>query len=130
MKCFFLRGAPGAGKSTLAAELAEKYNGVVCEADQYFYHNSKYQFDATKLGPAHQYCRNQFENCLQSRQNVIVSNTSVKRADRKFYQEKALAAGYQFFSIVVENLGSKDIHNVPPEKVQQMRDVLKNNIDL
>jgi len=35
------------------------------------------------------------------------------------------------FSVVVENLfGNSNIHGVPTDKVQSMRDKLRNNLDL
>mgnify|MGYP003397063022 FL=1 len=43
-----VRGIPGSGKSTFAAEISRETGLFVFESDEYFIRNGVYQFDAGK----------------------------------------------------------------------------------
>ena len=126
-----VRGLPGAGKSTFAETYATvlQRSGVVVkgpfEADQFFNNpqTGKYEFDASKLGAAHQACFNNVELCLhQNAECVIVSNTFTTERELKPYIELATKLNYQVTSLVVENRhGNKSIHDVPDEAMDKMR---------
>lgn len=120
---YLIRGVPGSGKSTLAKEFFE--NDLVSyrfEADTYFEEDGLYEFDVTKLKDAHEWCQNSTEKALKKGFNVAVSNTSTTEKEVVVYQQIAELTGSKFVSIIVENRnGTKNIHNVPEEKIQQMK---------
>mgnify|MGYP000391811624 CR=1 FL=1 len=76
-----VRGLPGSGKSTFANTITNEFS--VCEADKFFYDKEgNYNFDATKLTNAHQWCREQVEIRMKDNQanyqfypHIVVSNT-------------------------------------------------------
>lgn len=120
---YLIRGVPGSGKSTLAAEL--KFCGVVdavFEADDAFHTKDGYVFDASGLKQAHHYCQQNTKTCLADGYSVAVSNTSTTEKEVETYQQIAKEYGVRFVSPIVENrAGTNNIHNVPEEKIQQMK---------
>ena len=120
-KLILLRGLPGAGKSTLA----KTFEGARhFEADMYFLdENSNYNFDATKLRSAHEWCRNNVENTMSFGKDVVVSNTFTQKWEMDAYYELAEKYGYMVFALVVENRhGGVNTHGVPEDKLQAMKD--------
>ena len=119
---FLLRGLPGAGKSTLAKSLNNSYY----EADAYFQRglNDVYQFDASKLKQAHEWCRDLvWMDMLKNEPKIVVSNTFTQEWEMKPYFELAEKHEYRVYSIIVENRhGGVNQHGVPEEKLQQMAD--------
>jgi predicted kinase len=120
---YLIRGVPGSGKSTLAAEL--KFCGVVdavFEADDAFLTNNGYVFDPSGLQWAHHCCQQNTKYCLADGYSVAVSNTSTTEKEVETYQKIAKDFGVRFVSLIVENRqGTTNKHNVPEEKIQQMR---------
>lgn len=123
-----LRGIPGAGKSTFANLIWSKY--VICEADKYFYdEEGNYNFDATKLGEAHQWCQWQVEQMMKDNEvnkqyypEIVVSNTSTTEKELEPYLKLADKYGYNVVSLIVENRHSGvSKHNVPQETIDKMR---------
>ena len=125
-----LRGVPGAGKSTVANSIWNEY--AVCEADKYF-HNTEtgaYEFDVTKLKDAHEWCRSQVEIRMKDNQvnpqfypEIVVSNTFTQEWEMQAYFDLAKQYDYQVVSLIVENRhGGENVHGVPADKVQAMRD--------
>ena len=118
-----IRGIPGSGKSTTARKMKEKNPEYIhIEADMFFMRDGVYVFDASKLGAAHAWCQARTEAELRAGKTVIVSNT--------FTTIKELLP---YFQIADRVLGTnpvvhtchgefENIHGVPPEKVNQMRD--------
>ena len=119
------RGIPGSGKSTFAKTLG----GIHIEADQYFVDgDGNYNFDGSKIKLAHEYCRSQTEAWMKTDgtqvnvDKIVVSNTFTQFWEMEPYFELAEKYGYKTFSIVVENRhGGVNQHNVPEEKVEQMK---------
>ena len=102
------RGIPGSGKSTFAKTLG----GIHIEADQYFVDaDGNYNFDGSKIKNAHAWCLASVKtNMAADRDKIVVSNT--------FTQEY----GYKTFTIIVENRhGNTNEHNVPEDKIEQMK---------
>jgi hypothetical protein len=122
---YLVRGCPGSGKSTLAKTISP----IIVEADQYFVDgDGNYNFDGSKIKLAHEYCRAQTEAWMQTKgdqvnvDKIVVSNTFTQEWELQPYYELAIKYGYYVTCIVVENRhGNKSIHNVPEEKVEQMK---------
>ena len=123
-----LRGLPGSGKSTLAHLITNEFS--ICEADKFFTDKAgNYNFDATKLSQAHKWCREQVEIRMSDNQmneqfypKIVVSNTFTKEWEMSEYYDLAKKYGYKVFSTIVENRhGGVNQHNVPAEKLEQMK---------
>jgi predicted kinase len=116
---FLLRGLPGSGKSTLA----ESIDGLHFEADQFFIDNGEYRFDSAKLRDAHNWCRHSVMDVMkEGHPKVIVSNTFTQEWEMEPYYLLAEELGYQVFSIIVENRhGGKNLHGVPQESLDKMK---------
>jgi predicted kinase len=123
-----LRGLPGSGKSSFANFIWQ--SGVIFEADQYFYDNEgNYNFDATKLGAAHKDCQSRVEQAMKDHEEnpqyypeIVVSNTSTTEKELQPYIDLANKHDYKVVSLIVENRhGNKSVHNVPDEKLEQMK---------
>ena len=125
-----LRGVPGAGKSTFANHMWS--NGVIFEADKFFIdEDGNYKFDGAKLKSAHEWCRAQVQAAMEQNHltagqhypEIVVSNTFTQEWEMEAYFELAKQFQYEVVSLIVENRhGGKNVHGVPDEKVQQMRD--------
>ncbi len=121
---YLIRGVPGCGKTTFAEQL--KRNNVVVqvlEADKYFIDEGEYKFDASKLREAHEWCQSRAKLYLLGGDSIAVANTSTTEKEVAVYQRIAELTGANFVSIIVENRNNTgNIHNVPAEKIQQMKD--------
>jgi predicted kinase len=119
------RGIPGSGKSTFAKTLG----GIHIEADQYFVDaDGNYNFDGSKIKLAHEYCKGQTEAWMKTDgtqvnvDRIVVSNTFTQEWEMTPYFELAKEFGYKIFSIIIENRhGNKNEHNVPEDKIEQMK---------
>ena len=125
---FLVRGLPGSGKSTFANAIWNEY--AVCEADKFFYDKEgNYNFDPSKLKDAHAWCKNEVEIRMKDRQlnqqfypEIAVSNTFTQEWEMKDYFDLAEKYGYKVVSLIVENRhGSKNLHGVPDEKIEIMK---------
>jgi predicted kinase len=114
------RGIPGSGKSTFAKTLG----GIHIEADQYFVDaDGNYNFDGSKIKNAHAWCLDKVKtNMAVGRDKIVVSNTFTQEWEFQPYLELAKEYGYKTFTIIVENRhGNTNEHNVPEDKIQQMK---------
>jgi predicted kinase len=140
-KLIILRSAPGGGKSTYARRVKAKMKGLygisvaVCSADDYFVKNGTYTFDRTKLGRAHEYCREQAHKAMiHNAPYVLLDNTNVKRNDFSEYIRMAQEFGYQTIEKIfgldatLDELVKRGTHNVPREKVELMARKLVDSI--
>ena len=121
---YLIRGVPGCGKTTFAEQF--KRNNVVVqvlEADKYFIDGQgKYNFDPSKLHEAHEWCQSRAKLYLLEGYSVAVANTSTTEKEVAIYQQIAELTGANFVSIIVENRNNtENIHNVPAEKIKQMK---------
>lgn len=118
---YLIRGLPGSGKSTLALKLASKFNCPYYEADMYFINDSKYLFNAAALYHAHKWCMKNVFTHMQENESVIVSNTFTTYKEMKPYLKKAKSLYYRV--VVIECSGQfENIHDVPEETIQRMKD--------
>ena len=116
-----IRGAPGSGKSTMAAKLIDNdIAKVVLEADDYFSNGGAYKFDASKLGEAHADCQSKVRHFLGLGLETIVSNTSTTWKEIRPYLDIARAMGAHV-TIITMKTQFQNIHGVPDEKVEIMR---------
>lgn len=118
---YIVRGIPGSGKTTFAKQLTAN----VFEADHYFYDNDgNYNFIPSEIKEAHKECQQFVGFAMESGiQKIAVSNTFTQEWEMEPYFELAKEHGYTVFRIVVENIhGGKNIHNVPDDKIKQMKE--------
>ncbi len=123
-----LRGLPGSGKSTLGNVILQLPNNnpqEVLSADDFFVNNEgEYIFDGTKLKEAHNYC--QFRCSERMRQQIVrivVANTFTEDWEMKPYFEMAERYNYRVHTLIVENRHeSENVHEVPEDKLQKMKD--------
>ena len=125
---FLVRGLPGSGKTSFASHIWNDY--AVCEADKFFYDKEgNYNFDGSKLKEAHAWCKNEVEIRMQDHQNnqqyypeIAVSNTFTQEWEMEDYFKLAEKYGWKVVSLIVENRhGGKNLHGVPDDKLEIMR---------
>ena len=126
---FLVRGLPGSGKTSFASAIWNDY--AVCEADKFFYDKEgNYNFDPSKLKEAHSWCKNEVESRMIEHQNnqqyypeIAVSNTFTQEWEMEDYFKLAEKYEYKVVSLILENRhGSQNVHGVPDEKLQIMKD--------
>ena len=113
-----IRGLPGSGKTTLAKNMEGFYH---VEADMFFVQtNGKYVFSPQKLGIAHDWCQLKAAQALERGENVVVSNTFVKKWELQPYLKMAEKLGADV-EIITAKGEFKNEHNVPDAVLQRMR---------
>lgn len=125
---YILRGIPGCGKSELAETLADNFAMaglkviIACADDFFITEEGDYEFDASRLGEAHNLCKLTVETAMDANFDAIfVSNTSTTQKELNPYLEMAKAYDYRVISLVVENRhGNSNIHEVPENSLKRM----------
>ena len=126
---FLVRGLPGSGKTSFASAIWNDY--AVFEADKFSYDKEgNYNFDPSKLKEAHAWCKNEVESRMIEHQNnqqyypeIAVSNTFTQEWEMEDYFKLAEKYEYKVVSLILENRhGSQNVHGVPDEKLQIMKD--------
>jgi predicted kinase len=121
---YLIRGVPGAGKSTFANNLLRSgvVDTIACADDYMIDGNGRYSFNPTNLHFAHRQCYAKAKISLIRGDNVAVANTNVTEWEVEKYVKLTEECGANLVSIIVENRhGSFNIHGVPDEKIQQMK---------
>lgn len=120
MRLVILRGVPGSGKSTLAR--SKPYRDYMhFEADMFFEAEGIYCYDPSRVKEAHEWCFAQVEKALLAGDDVVVSNTFTRLSEFAPYVWFAEFIGAEV-EVIECNGNYKNIHNVPEEVVQRMRD--------
>lgn len=123
-----LRGIPGSGKSTLGEVILncpQSTTNMVLSADDLFTDSSgNYNFDSSRIKEAHNLCQ---QKCAEKMKlglyKIVVANTFTQEWEMTPYYEMAERYKYRVHSIIVENRhNSINVHNVPEEKLLQMKD--------
>jgi predicted kinase len=118
MKLFLIRGLPGSGKSTIAKALGIRH----FEADMFFLGSDEvYKYDASKIKAAHEWCQQSTYAELANGKSAVVSNTFTRRAEMLPYIEMAKEFGI-VPNIMTANGDFENVHGVPEEVLQKMRD--------
>ncbi len=124
-----LRGLPGSGKSTLGEVIlytpSSNNTNYVLSADDFFVdEKGNYNFDSTKLKEAHNQCKLKCAERMKLQlSKIVVANTFTQEWEMEPYFEIAERYHYRVHTIIVENRhGNKNIHEVPEDKVQIMKD--------
>lgn len=103
----------------------------VYSADDFFEDvHGNYNFDASKLREAHAMCQKNTELAMAKAvkneyefEKIFVANTFTRKWEMDVYYELAEKYGFKVYSIIVENRhGSSNMHEVPEEQVQRMKD--------
>ena len=122
-----LRGLPGSGKTTLAKiilQLRSTDEPEILSADDFFEDKEgDYNFDPTKLKEAHNYCQFRCsERMRQQKAKIVVANTFTQEWEMEEYFKMAERYNYRVHTVIVENRhGNENIHGVPEDKLQQMK---------
>jgi len=130
---FLLRGLPGAGKTTVGNLLSEHGKYPVISADMYFEDlEGNYNFNINEVKDAHKWCRKCVIVMMQNEildlpsdydyNKIFVANTFTEEWEMEEYFKLAEIYDYQVVTMIIENRhGSKNIHNVPDETIEKMR---------
>jgi tRNA uridine 5-carbamoylmethylation protein Kti12 len=122
-----LRGIPGSGKTTLGKSIlrcVSTDDPDVISADDYFMDsNGNYNFDALKIKEAHNDCQQRCANKMKNEfSKIVIANTFTQEWEMEKYYEMAERYNYRVHSVIVENRhGGVNIHNVPDEKINEMK---------
>jgi len=121
-KLYIIRGIPGSGKTTMANEMIAKNPKLKhFEADMFFEKDGQYKFNPGKIKDAHQWCQKEVRSALREGFSVIVSNTFTKIWEMVAYIQMAKENGASVRVLTLDG-GYQNVHGVPKEKVQEMRD--------
>lgn len=127
-----LKGISGSGKSTFANIISHPKS--ICSADDYFTdEDGNYNFDATKLGWAHQYCKNKFDDAVRNPnvKYIVVDNTNCNPSDYRYYEIQAKEWGLRVMYVVLEKRhDNENCHGVPESSLQRQYDNLKVDLKL
>jgi hypothetical protein len=119
---WLIRGVPGSGKTAVAEKMTSS-RGEMIAADDFFIENGTYNFDPSKLGRAHAWCKHRTEEEMKDgKATICIHNTFTQPWEMVEYYALAAKHGYMVFSIVVENRhGGESEHGVPQNAINKMK---------
>lgn len=138
-KLILMRGLPGSGKSTEAAQLAKEINATVFTTDEFFMENGEYKFDASLLSKAHAWNYRRTVDAMYADKNVIVDNTNTQAWEMKAYVQKAKELEYDIELVEaskapwawdVKECANKNTHKVPLDAIQRMFNRFQRNLTI
>ena len=115
-----IRGLPNSGKTFTANLLCDNCYA----ADDFFYKNGHYIFDAEFLGVAHERCYSNVKKDMENGvEKIAVHNTLTTEKELKPYFDLAQDFNYKVISLIVEHRhdGEGNSHQVPSHVVEKMR---------
>lgn len=118
-----IRGLPGSGKSTEAEKICQEFKiNHHYENDMFFLDkNGEYKFNSKKVKESYEWCKNKVEDVLKLKEDVVVSNNFVTKAEVEPYVE--LARKYNTSFYILEATGNfKSIHGIPEDVIKKMKD--------
>jgi len=119
-KLYLVRGVSGSGKTTFAENLNVDY---IFSADDFFMTENGYEFNPKELSDAHDDCQNRTQLAMLLKKDIAVANTYTQEWEMDAYNKLAESYGYMVFSLIVENRhGGENVHNVPPETIEAMKE--------
>lgn len=117
-----VRGLPGSGKTTLALTLQAESGAAHLEADFFHTHKGEYHYIRKYSHSAHAWCEAKAAHILAIGDNVIVANTFVTRQQMDPYILHAKEEGHKV-SIFEATGEYENVHGVPEDVIQRMRDI-------
>jgi predicted kinase len=122
-----LRGIPGSGKNSFAELLNTK---AICSADDWHTHKGKYNWLPQNVSVAHEWCQRKCRRFMKKQaERIVIANTNTTERELQPYLDLARQFGYKIYSVIIENRhGSANIHNVPDETLEKMKNRFKDNI--
>ena len=128
-RAILMRAAPGAGKSTLARQLAGRLGGTVYSADALMMAGDLYVWSTSLVQAAHTACVRLVRDAARRGVPVIiVDNTNIKVGQALPYYRVLRDQGYEVAVREPDNPWSRDAdgliarctHAIPPETVVNM----------
>ena len=126
-----IRGVPGCGKTTIADMLSWFKSSVTYCTDDMFMVDGEYKFDPSKLPEYHAATLSKVKDAMIDaidaeayiHDTVIVHNTFTQEWEMKPYFDLAKELDWKVHTIIVENRhGSKNVHGVPEEAIDRMKE--------
>lgn len=130
---YIMRGVPGSGKSTKARELlGDSTTGIILSTDDFFtLDTGTYEFDAKRLGDAHQWNQQRARKAITSGMSpVIIDNTHVCKWEALPYVLMALEHAYDvqvaepetkwWKERDLQQLSIMNTHGVDPVTIERM----------
>lgn len=112
-----VRGVPGSGKTTYAKK---NFDCLILEQDMFHERNGVYQWNASAMPDAVDWCRRMTALSLARGMDVCVVNTFTKRKYVEDYRKLAETHGADFR--VVRLAGDfENVHSVPPAILENMK---------
>lgn len=128
-KLIIMRGIPGSGKSTKAAELAKENNGVIASVDHFFERTGTYEFDKYSVGHSYGFCEGEVAAYMKQGHDTIIADgvhSVLKRLE--VYADLAKTYGYKVEYVYPDGDAIFDpqacyehsVHNVPLQVIKNI----------
>lgn len=103
-----MQGIPGSGKSTMAKFIADRDEAIIFSTDDFWIHRYEhdvaYEFDASRLGEAHQWNQQRTAKEMASADggDIVIDNTNILRQHVQPYLALAQIFDYEVRVVRVE----------------------------
>jgi predicted kinase len=130
-KLYLIRGASGAGKSSVVESLVEMAGGTSdivggvasLSADDWMVKGGEYEYNKNKQFIVHKICIDQTEKKMKFHcGHIFVHNTFTTSSELRPYYKLAKEYNYDVHSVVVENRhDGKNVHDVSEESLASQK---------